>query len=60
MLLALAIVGTMFSAGLTVLVFFANMMSDAIMPPSEGWQGSGWLVGSWLVTACLYAGWWWL
>lgn len=52
MLLALAILLTCLATIITVLVIWANGMSDA---PAQGFQGV-WI--PWIVVAVTWAGWW--
>ena len=54
-MIVLAILATIASIILSVVVVFANGMSDA---PTMAFQG-GWMIGgAWLVTAALYLAWW--
>lgn len=52
-LLVLSLLATLLAIGLTVLVFGANMMSDA---PTAGFEGGAILVIAWIVVAGFWVG----
>lgn len=54
--LLLAILATFASIIVTGAVFLANSMSDA---PSASFQGGIFIFGAWLITAVLWAVWYW-
>lgn len=56
MLLALAILLTCLATIITVLVIYANGMSDA---PAQGFQGVYFIVIPWVAVAVTWAWWWW-
>jgi hypothetical protein len=54
-MLLLAIVALLVSIGWSIVVLFANSMSDA---PSDGFQGAWTIWACFAVTALLFAAWW--
>jgi hypothetical protein len=54
-MIILAILGTLGAIAWTVIVFGANVMSDDV---TGGFQGALSLGGAWLISAALWAAWW--